>query len=82
LTATAQYPLGWVAIYRDGIIRQTTSLEQFKTVPKNGTAPMRIGTRDGENFFQGAVAKLAVYDRLLTPDEITARITAMDLADP
>jgi hypothetical protein len=81
LTVTTQYPLGSVAIYRDGILRQTTSLEQFKTVPHNGTAPMRIGTRDAENFFQGAVGKVAVYDRLLTPDEITSRITAMIIAD-
>ena len=77
LTVTPQYPLGSVAIYRDASIRQTTSLEQFNTVPENGTAPMRVGTRDAENFFQGAVGKVAVYNRLLTPDEITARVTDM-----
>jgi hypothetical protein len=82
LTPTSEYPLGWVAIYRDGVIQQTTSLEEFKTVPKNGTAAMRVGTRDSENFFQGAVGKVAVYDRLLTLDEITGRFTAMVLANP
>jgi hypothetical protein len=81
LTVTPKYPLGCVAIYRAGIIRETTSLAEFETVPANGTAPMRVGTRDGESFFQGAVGKVAVYDRLMTPAEINSRIDTMLLTN-
>jgi Concanavalin A-like lectin/glucanases superfamily len=79
LTATSEYPLGSVSLYRDANLRQTTSLTQFETTPAAGTAPARIGTRDVENFFQGAVGKVAVYDRLLTVDEISSRLSTMRL---
>jgi hypothetical protein len=39
---------------------------------KNGTAPVRIGTRDFNSFFQGAVDDLRIYDRVLNPAEIEA----------
>ncbi|HEX7701341.1 MAG TPA: LamG-like jellyroll fold domain-containing protein [Kofleriaceae bacterium] len=40
--------------------------------PRNGNAPLRIGTSDGESFFAGDVDEVAIFDRLLTADELTS----------
>jgi hypothetical protein len=77
VTATLEYPQGSVSLYRDATLRGTTSLAQFDTTPAAGAAPARIGTRDAENFFQGAVGKVAIYDRLLTQSEINSRLGLM-----
>jgi len=39
---------------------------------RNGNAPLRIGTADGETFFAGDVDEVAIFDRLLTADELTS----------
>jgi len=40
--------------------------------PRNGSAPLRIGTSDGESFFAGDVDEVAIFDRILTADELTS----------
>jgi len=40
--------------------------------PRGGDAPLRIGTSDGSSFFAGNIDELAIFDRLLTVDEITS----------
>ena len=39
--------------------------------PRNGNAPLRIGTSDGESFLAGDVDEVAIFDRLVTTDELT-----------
>ncbi len=38
--------------------------------PEHGTAPVRIGTRDFQSFFQGGLSKVRVWNRPLTREEI------------
>jgi hypothetical protein len=67
---SAAYPTGYVKIFRNGQLTDTTGLNQFDVVPRNGTAPLRIGTRDFASYFQGAVGKVALYLHELTPDQM------------
>ena len=39
--------------------------------PKRGSAPVRIGTRDKESFFEGSIREVRVWNRALTADEIS-----------
>lgn len=39
-------------------------------VPKNGTAPLRIGTQDTESFFTGWLAEVAIFSKKLSATEI------------
>jgi hypothetical protein len=72
------WPDGYVRIYRNG--RPSggpVSLGQFNVVPHSGDAPFRIGTRDLDSFFEGAIGKVAVYDSVLSDSEIMATYAAM-----
>ena len=45
--------------------------------PQRGTAPMRIGTRDFNSFFEGEIREVRVWNRTLTDAEV-ARLYASD----
>lgn len=38
--------------------------------PKNGSAPVNIGTEDDSNYFDGTLDEVAIFSRKLTPAEI------------
>jgi hypothetical protein len=38
--------------------------------PRSGTVPMRIGTRDFDSFFKGAIDNLHIYNRALSASEV------------
>jgi hypothetical protein len=40
--------------------------------PTRGTAPLRIGTRDRESFFLGAIREVRIWSRALTATEVGA----------
>jgi hypothetical protein len=42
----------------------------YKIHPQNGTAPVRVGTRDFASFFKGAIDNLYIYNRALSPAEV------------
>lgn len=70
-----------VAIYRDGVKRDTDPLDQSATsgpviTPAWGSAPVRIGTRDFGSYFQGGMSRVAIWNRRLSDGEITALQTA------
>jgi Concanavalin A-like lectin/glucanases superfamily len=70
-----------VYIYRDGVLRDSDLLDQSATggltiTPANGSAPVRIGTRDFKSFFQGAISRVAIFGRRLTDSEQAALQTA------
>jgi len=44
----------------------------YKITPQNGTAPVRIGTRDFASYFKGAIDDLRFYNRALTSGEVLA----------
>jgi hypothetical protein len=75
---SAAWPDGYIAIYKNGQRRgQRVSLSQFNVRPEASEAPFRIGTRDLESFFQGAIGKVAVYDSVLSDQQISATYEAM-----
>lgn len=53
------------------------SLGQYNVIPKAGTAPFCIGTRNLGSFFDGAIGKVAVYDHALSGSNIAATYNAM-----
>jgi hypothetical protein len=72
------YPNGYVKIYRNGRLINTRDLSS--TVPidlRNGSAPVRIGTRDLGSFFQGAIGKVALYTHEVPPSRVLAHYDAM-----
>jgi hypothetical protein len=42
----------------------------FAILPANGTAPLRLATRDLASFFIGALDEVAIYPQVLTPAQI------------
>ncbi len=56
-------------IYRDGIKRDSDTYDG-KIVPQAGNAPLRIGTRDLNSFFQGEIREVRIWNRRLTDVEI------------
>ncbi len=58
--------------YKNGVLKdQDVFLTgTFAVTPANGTAPLRIGTRDFNSYFQGAIDDIAIYNRVLTASEI------------
>ncbi|MFS0725066.1 LamG-like jellyroll fold domain-containing protein [Paenibacillus sp. 1P07SE] len=75
-TSTA-YPTGYTKLYKNGVLRDQDSLLGYSIVPGNGTAPMRVGTRDLNSFFKGAIGKVAVYDYELSDGQLTVHYDAM-----
>jgi Concanavalin A-like lectin/glucanases superfamily len=70
-----------VSIYRDGVLRDSDLLDQSTTggltiTPEHGDAPVRIGTRDFNSFFQGAISRVAIFGRKLADGEQAALHTA------
>ena len=76
--ATVRLRPGGVSIYKDGVFRQGppsrgtlySNPPDWKIMPQRGTAPVRLGTRDGKGFFIGGLDEVAIYPRVLSPEEI------------
>ena len=52
INVSSTYPTGYVKIFKNGIQRDIDSLLGYGVIPRNGTAPMRIGTRQMQSFFR------------------------------
>ena len=75
---SGQWPDGYIAIYKNGQMQGSqVSLAQFNVTPKASDAPFRIGTRDLESFFEGAIGKVAVYNSVLSAKDILTTYNAM-----
>ena len=75
---SAEWPDGYIAIYKNGQMRGArVSLAQFNVTPRGSDAPFRIGTRDLESFFEGAIGKVAIYNSILSAQDILATYNAM-----
>jgi len=75
--SSAAWPHGYISIYKNGQMRGQISLSQFNVKPGASNAPLRIGTRDLDSFFDGAIGKVAVYDSILPAQDILATYQAM-----
>jgi Concanavalin A-like lectin/glucanases superfamily len=62
-------------IYRNGILRDS---DQYggTIVPENGSAPLRMGKRDGPSHLHGGLGDLRVWNRSLTAGEVAALYAA------
>jgi len=60
-----------IAIFRDGVVRDSDRYVG-RIVPQAGSAPVRIGTRDLQSFFQGAIGKVRMWNRRLADTEVMA----------
>jgi len=79
INTSPKYPTGYTKIYRNGLKKDQDPLKQKPgsripdIVPGNGIAPLRIGTGTANaSFFQGAVAKMAIYDYELSNTTVMA----------
>jgi Concanavalin A-like lectin/glucanases superfamily len=74
---SSAWPHGYVAIYRDGVLSGQVSLSQYHVSPRASNAPLRVATRDLGAYFQGAIAKVAVYDYALSGADMAKTYGAM-----
>ena len=56
-------------IYKNGVLRDSDRYAGAIT-SRNGTAPLRMGTRDLRSYFLGGLAEVRVWNRPLTAEEI------------
>jgi hypothetical protein len=76
------YP-GTITIWVDGVRQSfadhapTGCMSQFGVKPIANNSPLTIGTMGFDTWFQGAIGKVAVYNRLLSPAEISQHYQAM-----
>jgi hypothetical protein len=68
-------------LYKNGVLRDSDPLSGYDISPGNGTAPVRIGTRDFNSFFQGSIGRVAVYSARLSQDALAAHYAAADAAE-
>lgn len=66
-------------IYKNGVLRDSDPLSGYNINMGNGSAPVRIGTRDMASYFQGSIDNVRVYNRALSATEINQLYQA-DLA--
>jgi hypothetical protein len=79
-TATVDPAHGRTALYRDGVFLRCDhyagrsdshcGTHPLVITPAPGTAPLRLGTRDFQSYFQGGLSRLRCWNRLLSHGEI------------
>lgn len=77
-------PHGTVRIYRNGVFAHSDGLvyrpgqpDEVIVRPEPGNAPVRVGTREGQSWFQGMIAKVAIYGHALTEEMVGSHYDAM-----
>jgi hypothetical protein len=77
-----QYP-GVVNIWLNGVPwnqsrhGQTGCFSQYDVVPVANNSPVNVGTMAMDAWFQGAIGKVAIYDKLLSQAQITSHYMLM-----
>ncbi len=73
------FPDGYTKIYKNGVLRDQDdlSIRGVTIVPQRSSAPFRAGTRDFASWFEGAIGKIAIYDKELTPQQLIAHVDSM-----
>jgi hypothetical protein len=57
-------------------------MSQYGITPTASTSPLNVATMARDSWFKGAIGKVAVYDHLLSQNQITAHYFAMRDAQP
>jgi hypothetical protein len=74
---------GSITIWVNGVEWSQTShnptgcMSQYCVVPVANTSTLQVGTMAGDSYFQGAIGKVALYDKLLTAAQIATHYQAM-----
>jgi hypothetical protein len=74
---SAAYPTGYIKVFKNGRLRDQDALSHYGIVPRDGTAPLRVATRDLASYFKGAIGKVAVYDREVSGIRLLPHYRAM-----
>ncbi|WP_374562829.1 LamG-like jellyroll fold domain-containing protein [Ideonella sp.] len=77
---SGDYPTGYTKVYKNGQLRDQDALADYDIDPGNGTAPFRIGSARLEGFFEGAIAKVALYKRELKAAQVLRHYQAATAA--
>ena len=56
---------------------QTGCMSQYDVIPGAYDSPLNIGTMSEDDWFPGAIGKVAIYDKLLPETDILEHYTAM-----
>lgn len=72
LVMVYDYPNNAIKIYKNGVLKDEDFFTDYEVIPENGTAPLRIGTRDKRSYFKGAIDELCIYSKVLTKEEINS----------
>ena len=58
--------------YKNGVLKDQDPFlnSVYQITPQNGTAPVRIGTKDFASYFKGAIDNLYIYNRALSGAEV------------
>lgn len=68
---------GTVRLYRNGVLMDHDSMRDYAIVPRDGSAPLRVGTRDLLSFFTGAIGRVAVYGHVVPQPRLAAHYSTM-----
>lgn len=58
--------------YKNGALKDEDPFidSEYEIDPQNGTAPVRVGTRDFASYFKGAIDNINIYNRALSAGEV------------
>jgi len=86
-TNTGTYP-GSINIWVNGVLwdqaahAPTGCMSQFQVIPRGNNSPLNIGTMALDTWFDGAIAKVAIYNYLLSQTQITNHYQTMSGKQP
>jgi hypothetical protein len=81
-------PPGTINIWVDGVEWNASfhypsgCMSQYGVTPVAGDSPLNVATMAMDTYFPGAIGKVAIYQRLLTQQEITSHYVAMTGVPP
>lgn len=78
IVATYDFPNNDIKLYKNGVLKDTDFFTDYNIVPQNGSAPLRIGTRDFNSFFQGAIDDVFIFNKRLTASQIDSLYQLQD----
>lgn len=86
--ANAQAYPGSINIWVNGVEwnqshhNPTGCMSQYKIIPQDGDSPLNIGTMALDTWFKGAIGKVAIYDYLLSQNQIDNHYQSMTNVPP
>ena len=70
--AVYNYTSDSIFLYKNGVLRDADNFSDYSIIPGNGTAPLRIGTRDLNSYYKGVIDDIRIYSRVLNDTEINS----------